>query len=241
MLHLLQQNNKLLENYGYILFDFWDGITRGLDVVVHRHYDHHPELAKQCLQLINTLDYHPPTNADEETFATWARAFPVDESFYPDNVVTALSSFLPPEDAMFCHRVRRLRILKDDHPDTPAIVEKADTPNENGNSLHTVERSQSHHDSDSATHSSLRSASPGQESANAHAAGQTISPQQDPQSREAGGDDPHINLMDSTSMHETPVVVDEGSEEEDDQGGEGRILSPSPTETAVPEHEVANP
>lgn len=72
------------------------------------------ELAKDCLQLINSLDIlPPPSHGDEAAYIAWSHSFPARETLFPDTFIEHLAAFLPKDaDLTFSHRMRRLQILK---------------------------------------------------------------------------------------------------------------------------------
>lgn len=113
LLQRLKDRHLSINEHAAVLKQLWDSLGGGLETVQSRHIEGHPEVAKQCLEMINSLDISTPSNAeDEQAFATWAREFPHAMSLFPDPFITSLSRFLPPgDDITFSHRLRRIRLL----------------------------------------------------------------------------------------------------------------------------------
>lgn len=74
-------------------------------------YDAHRDVARRCLELINTLDLSAPSldsDSSEEAFIAWAERFRERKSMFPDSFIDALRRFIPfGGDTSFSHRVRR--------------------------------------------------------------------------------------------------------------------------------------
>jgi hypothetical protein len=116
LLHVLKamkDRNLPIDEYSDLLSQVWWDVDDGLRIVASRHYDAHPNLAKHCLLLIDSLDISPPpAGQDDAAFARWANEFPESESWFPDTLINALARFLFPVELTASHRLRRLRYLE---------------------------------------------------------------------------------------------------------------------------------
>jgi hypothetical protein len=115
LLQKLKENNLGIEEHAAVLRQLWDSLSGGLKTMESRHIAGHPEVARQCLVMINSLDLSAPSDSeDEQTFVAWARQFPHAKSLFPDPFITSLSKFLPAQDDVkFSHRLRRIRFFSD--------------------------------------------------------------------------------------------------------------------------------
>jgi hypothetical protein len=109
LLKMLQERDELFEGYNARLKSIWHLLCGGLQIVVARRYEGHANLAKGCLTLINEME--PCDEEDTAGFEAWANSLDLDESFISDELISYLAKFLPFEEARFCARVRRWRLL----------------------------------------------------------------------------------------------------------------------------------
>jgi hypothetical protein len=109
LLKMLQEQDKLFEGYNALLKSIWRVSCSGLQVVLERRYEGHSGLAKSCLTLINEME--PFNEEDTAGFEAWANSLDLGESFITDELISCLAKFLPFEEARFCARVRRWRLL----------------------------------------------------------------------------------------------------------------------------------
>jgi hypothetical protein len=116
LLHVLKamkDRNLPIDEYSDLLSQVWWDVDDGLRIVASRRYDDHPDAAKDCLVLIDSLEIlSPPTGQDDDAFARWANEFPESESWFPDTLIRALARFSPPIELTDSHRLRRLRYLE---------------------------------------------------------------------------------------------------------------------------------
>ena len=92
--------------------DLWPSIENGMEIVAARlgSYEGHPEIARSCLELIDTFDLgSTPDYEDDSAFLTWADNFNEDESLVPDACIRMLGRFLPRAVDARSYRLRRTR------------------------------------------------------------------------------------------------------------------------------------
>jgi hypothetical protein len=236
LLKTMKSRNLPIDEYSYLLSRVWWDIDDGLRVVASRHYDGHPELAKNCLVLIDCLDISPPlTGQDDDAFAAWANEFPESESWFPDTLINALAQFLPPTEVTASHRLRRLRYL-----------EKRDE----NTTKHTSNRSRR----SSRSKSSRRSRQSSRVSTDSTRLSKPEIEQDEGKSTTTSHHDIFTPTDDeqrvSSDRHADPdaqdgmvIVVNEGSNHEGDSdtNDPNELLPPSPTDTADPSHDIASP
>lgn len=112
--------NELLE-YRQLFKNIWYALYEGLRIVAPRKIEGHMYLAKQSLEIIDKLEPCEVNQDDVEGFETWAMSLDLAKSFITDELVECLTLFLPYDDATFCARVRRNRLLRERGiPLTPA-------------------------------------------------------------------------------------------------------------------------
>jgi hypothetical protein len=113
VLKAMKDRNLPIDGYSDLVSQVWWDVDNGLRIVASRHYDGHPDAAKDCLMLIDSLEIlPPPTGQDDDAFARWANEFPESKSWFPDNLIRALARFSPPIEMTASHRLRRLRYLE---------------------------------------------------------------------------------------------------------------------------------
>lgn len=90
----------------------WPSVENGMKIVAGRVKLHrgHPEIARRCLALIDTLDVSSvPDYEDEGAFAAWEAAFDESETVVPDDCIRVLARFLPSANDIKSYRLRRVR------------------------------------------------------------------------------------------------------------------------------------
>jgi hypothetical protein len=120
LLEAMKAKDKPSDQYRACFIEAWSTVDDGLQIVAGRHYEHHPDMARSCLELIEALDILSPHCDDlgEQAFATWCDEFPESESWFPDSFLKALVQFLPADDVTASRRLRRLRRLRQHNEDT---------------------------------------------------------------------------------------------------------------------------
>lgn len=90
----------------------WPSVKKGMEIVAARSraYEGHPEIARSCLELIDTFDIpSTPDYGDNDAFVAWADNFDDNESLVPDACIRMLGRFLPGADDVKSYRLRRTR------------------------------------------------------------------------------------------------------------------------------------
>jgi hypothetical protein len=113
LLQKLRDHKLDVTEHAAVLGKLWDSLGGGLETVESRHIAGHPQVARQCLEMIDKLDISVPLkSADEGASATSAHEFRHKKSLFPDHLIISLSHFLPPEeDVTFSPRLRQIKLL----------------------------------------------------------------------------------------------------------------------------------
>ncbi len=103
------------------LWNIMASAIRYLKLTEHYDVPEHRQLAEECLTWLQDLDDGtPPTRHGDDAFGhreedpskadyrDWLRGFKVEESMFPDDLVRALSSFVPHDVALMFNRVKRI-------------------------------------------------------------------------------------------------------------------------------------